>query len=64
MMQPSDEIVERSGIKKGMTVMDLGCGPDIYAIEVMRTVGEEGEVYAIDVQKTMIDRLKKKLKKP
>lgn len=63
-MQPSDEIVERSGIKKGMTVMDLGCGPGIYAIDVMRTVGDKGKVYAIDVQKTMIDRLKKKLKKP
>jgi len=63
-MQPSDEIIERSGIKKGMTVMDLGCGPGIYAIDVMRTVGEKGEVYAIDVQRAMIDRLKEKLKKP
>jgi ubiquinone/menaquinone biosynthesis C-methylase UbiE len=63
-MQPSDEIIERGGIKKGMTVMDLGCGPGIYSIDVARAVGDKGKVYAVDIQKAMIDRLEKKLKKP
>jgi len=64
MMQPSSEIIGRSGIERGMTVMDLGCGTGVYAVEVAGTVGDGGKVYAVDIQKAMIDRLKKKLEKP
>jgi ubiquinone/menaquinone biosynthesis C-methylase UbiE len=64
MMQPPDKIVERSGIKEGMTVMDLGCGPGTYTVDVARAVGNKGKVYAVDIQQAMINRLENKLKKP
>ena len=63
LMQPPDKIIERSGIKKDMIVMDLGCGPGTYTIDVARAVGKKGKVYAADIQKAMINKLKNKLKK-
>jgi len=63
MMQPPQKIVERSGIKEAMTVMELGCGPGTYTIDIARAVGDRGRVYAVDIQKAMIDKLEKKLKR-
>jgi len=31
-LQPPDKIIERSGIKPGMTVLDLGCGSGMLAV--------------------------------
>lgn len=64
MMQPPNKIVERSGIKLVMKVMELGCGPGTYTLDIARAVGDRGEVYAVDIQKAMIDKLEKKLQKP
>jgi len=64
MMQPPSKIIERSGIKKGMTVMELGCGPGTYTIDGARAIGERGKLYAVDIQQAMISRLEKSMKKP
>ncbi|WP_455276389.1 class I SAM-dependent methyltransferase [[Eubacterium] cellulosolvens] len=62
-MQPPAKIIERSGIKKNMIVMDLGCGQGTYTIDVARTIGKKGKVYAVDIQQAMINKLEKKLGK-
>ncbi|NWG09560.1 MAG: methyltransferase domain-containing protein [Nitrososphaerales archaeon] len=62
-VQPPDGIIKGSGIREGMTVMDLGCGPGTYTIDVARSVGKDGKVYAIDIQKKMIEKLEKKLER-
>jgi len=64
MMQPPSKIIERSGIKNGMTVMELGCGPGTYTIDAARTIGEKGKLYAVDIQQAMISRLEKSMKNP
>ena len=62
-LQPPDKIIERSGIKPGMTVLDLGCGSGAFTPFVARVVGEQGKVYAIDIQPAMLKQLERKLAK-
>jgi len=61
---PVDEIINRSGIEKGMTVLELGCGPGTHSIDFAKSIGEQGKLYAVDMQPEMISRLKEKLSKP
>ncbi len=60
-MQPADKLIERSGIKPGMTLMDLGCGSGAFTTFVARAVGEQGKVYAVDIQPAMLRQLEHKL---
>ena len=63
-LQPPDKMIERSGIRQGMKVLDLGCGSGAFTTFVARTVGEEGKIYAVDIQPTMLQQLERKLAKP
>ena len=62
-LQPPGKIIERSGIKQGMTVVDLGCGSGAFTPFVARVVGETGKVYAVDIQPAMLKQLERKLAK-
>ena len=42
----------------GMKVADFGCGSGHYSFAAARRVGSRGRVYAIDVQKDLLDKLK------
>ena len=50
-------------IKRGDTVIDMGCGPGFFAIDMAKMVGEEGRVIAVDLQENMLDHVKKKAAK-
>ena len=63
-IQPPAQLIERSGIKKGMQVLDLGCGSGAFTPFIARVVGEKGKVYALDIQADMLKQLEKKLSKP
>ena len=45
-----------------MTVLDVGCGPGFFSIELAKLVGEGGSVIAADLQQGMLDRLRDKIK--
>ncbi len=61
---PVEEIIECSGIGKGMIVLELGCGLGVHTIDFAQAIGEEGKLYAVDMQPEMISRLQEKLSKP
>lgn len=63
-LQPPTQMIQRSGIKEGMKVLDLGCGPGTFTTLVARAVGPSGKVYALDIQKDMLKQLERKLAKP
>ncbi len=63
-VQPPEQLIERSGIKKGMKVLDLGCGSGAFTPFIARTVGEKGKVYALDIQADMLKQLENKLSRP
>ena len=56
-LQRPEQIIDRSGIKRNMRVMEIGCGPGTYTLAVARAVGPEGEVHAIDTQPAMVEML-------
>jgi len=49
-------------VREGMTVLDLGCGPGFFSVEMARRVGESGSVIAVDLQEGMLERLRKKIR--
>jgi len=44
-----------------MTVLDLGCGPGFFTLEMARLVGPAGRVTAADLQEGMLAKAKQKL---
>ena len=63
-LQPPEKIIRRSGIRKGMRVLEVGCGSGAYTTFVARAVGREGRVYALDIQPEMLQQLESKLARP
>lgn len=49
-------------VKEHMTVVDLGCGPGFFSVDMAQMVGEHGRVIAADVQDGMLQRLRAKIK--
>lgn len=47
-------------IAAGDTVVDVGCGPGFFTIDMARIVGPAGKVMAVDMQPGMLARVKKK----
>lgn len=51
--------VKQFGLKEGQVVADLGAGPGAYAIACARVVGGSGRVYAVEVQKDLVNKVEK-----
>ncbi|MEA3294918.1 MAG: methyltransferase domain-containing protein [Euryarchaeota archaeon] len=49
-------------VKEGMTVLDVGCGPGFFSVEMADMVGESGSVIAADLQQGMLEKVEKKIK--
>lgn len=49
------------GIKKGMTVCDMGCGNGYYALQMAKMVGNKGQVLGVDIQKEMLGFLRDRM---
>ena len=63
LIQPPDKVIERTGIKEGMRVLEIGCGSGTFTVLAARKLGRSGEIYALDVQDRMLKQLKKKLER-
>jgi len=51
--------IEQFGLSDGMVVADFGAGSGFYSIEAAKAVAPRGRVYAADVQRDLLERLKK-----
>jgi ubiquinone/menaquinone biosynthesis C-methylase UbiE len=48
-------------IEEGMTVLDVGCGPGFFSIELAQMVGKSGRVIAADLQEAMLHKIRDKV---
>ena len=49
-------------IREGMTVLDIGCGPGFFSIELAKMVGRNGKVISADLQEGMLHKLSNKIR--
>lgn len=56
----ASESMRKLGLKPGMVVCDLGCGNGYWTLPMARKVGEEGKVYAVDIQREMLQKLRQR----
>ncbi len=57
----SPKRILRPFVGEGMDVLDIGCGPGFYTLEMARRVGKTGRVTAADLQQGMLDKARAKL---
>jgi ubiquinone/menaquinone biosynthesis C-methylase UbiE len=50
--------LSRLGLNEGMKVVDLGAGSGFYSLEAARKVGKSGRVYAVEIQKELLERVR------
>ncbi|HOW45035.1 MAG TPA: methyltransferase domain-containing protein [Candidatus Aminicenantes bacterium] len=48
-------------VAEGMSVLDFGCGPGYFTLELARLVGPSGHVTAVDLQPGMLAKARQKL---
>ncbi|NCS99187.1 methyltransferase domain-containing protein [Candidatus Parcubacteria bacterium] len=58
MFSSPEQNIEKVHIDPGMKVADLGSGAGHYSIAAAKLVGPSGSVYAVDVQKDLLDKIK------
>jgi len=63
LIQKPELIAERMQLKPGMTVVEIGPGKGSYTKAIAKKIQPNGKVFAIDIQESIINRLKKKIKK-
>jgi len=49
-------------VNEGMKVLDIGCGPGFFSIELAKLVGNSGKVFAVDLQEGMLQKIRDKIK--
>ncbi|MBI2817093.1 MAG: methyltransferase domain-containing protein [Acidobacteria bacterium] len=61
--QKIDEVLAVLNLKPGMVVADLGAGSGIFARPMAKAVGPKGKVYAVDIDKGLLDYINERAKK-
>nr|WP_286178394.1 methyltransferase domain-containing protein [Rhodopirellula sp. JC639] len=56
----ASESFQKLDLKPGMVLCDLGCGNGYWTLPMARKVGEEGAVYAVDIQPQMLQKLRQR----
>jgi SAM-dependent methyltransferase len=59
--QRPDQIMDVLGIADGSAVADIGAGSGWFTIKLARRVGPRGRVYAQDVQREMLDAIRRRV---
>jgi ubiquinone/menaquinone biosynthesis C-methylase UbiE len=55
-------MVRKLGIKKGMVIADVGAGSGRISVMLAKSTGKKGLVYGVDIQKEMLNLIRKKAK--
>jgi len=58
-----EQNISQLNITPGMRVADIGAGTGFYSLLLAKLVGNSGKVYAIDIQKDLLEKLKAESRK-
>ena len=61
-LQPPSVLVDALGLQPGMRVLEIGCGPGTFTIEVAEAIAPDGAVYAVDIQEAMLGKLRNRMR--
>ncbi len=56
-----EKILESLGSFMGKSVADVGCGSGHFSIPISKRIGPDGNVYAIDLEAAMLEKLKENI---
>jgi ubiquinone/menaquinone biosynthesis C-methylase UbiE len=59
-LQPPDQIMDAIGVKKSMIVAEIGAGRGRYVVQLAVRVGENGKVYAEDIDAASLQYLERR----
>ena len=57
------ELARKIGVKRGMTIVDVGCGQGGFTAALAKTVGRQGKVLAVDVSDEYLAEFTERLNK-
>jgi ubiquinone/menaquinone biosynthesis C-methylase UbiE len=52
--------LDSAGLKKGMTVLEVGCGPGFFTVPAAKIVGTSGCLYTLDINPAAVQRVRRK----
>ena len=61
--QKPDQVMDALHVAEGTTVVDLGAGGGWFTMRLARRVGPNGRVYAVDVQRLMIEAISRRVQR-
>jgi len=62
-LQPPKEIMDAIGVKPGMVIGEIGAGTGRMTVWLADRVGDEGKIYANDIDRKALDHLEKRCEK-
>ncbi|WP_022683704.1 class I SAM-dependent methyltransferase [Sphingobium bisphenolivorans] len=60
-LNEAEDIMDRAGIRPGMTVADIGAGEGYYTVRLANRVGPKGRVLAEDIMPEVIEALSRRI---
>ena len=62
-LQPPEKVMDAIGVKSGMYVAEIGAGQGRYVVQLAVRVGEQGKVYAEDIDASALRHLSQRCEK-
>ena len=59
-LQPG-KLLRSLGLRKGMTLADIGCGPGFFTLPAAEIVGPDGQIFAADIQGEMLTTVRERV---